>query len=132
MKKILYILILLWAVTLTANAQTVLTGTITDAATGEPLITAQVYVKSGKKAEGTVTGLDGDFRLETKESLPLTLSVDYIGYRTQEIDVYACPGIALPVSFTPALRLKEDSSKSPSVPKTTTMTAKQVHAHIGR
>ena len=89
MKKILYILILLSAGTLAANAQTVLTGTITDAATGEPLISAQVYVKSGKKVvEGTTTGLDGDFRLETKQSLPLTLSVDYIGYRTQEIDVY--------------------------------------------
>ena len=88
MKKYLYILILLSAATLTAHAQATLTGTITDAATGEPLISVQVYVKSAKKAAGTITDLEGNFRLETKESLPLTLSVEYIGYRTQEIDVY--------------------------------------------
>ena len=88
MKKYLYILILLSAATLTAHAQATLTGTITDAATGEPLISVQVYVKSAKKAAGAITDLEGNFRLETKENLPLTLSVEYIGYRTQEIDVY--------------------------------------------
>jgi TonB-linked SusC/RagA family outer membrane protein len=88
MKKYLYILILLSATSLTANAQAILTGNITDAATGEPLISAQVYVKSAKKASGAITDLEGNFRLETKESLPLTLSVEYIGYHTQEIDVY--------------------------------------------
>lgn len=86
MKKILITHILLFAVTLIATAQTVLTGRILDAANGEPLIGAQVLVKS--KNVGVVTDLEGNFRLETKESLPLTLSVDYIGYRSQEIDVY--------------------------------------------
>ncbi|MBO6078905.1 MAG: SusC/RagA family TonB-linked outer membrane protein, partial [Bacteroidaceae bacterium] len=88
MKKHLFILILLAVTTLIVTAQTVLTGNITDAATGEPLISAQVSVKSGKKGVGTITDLDGNFRLETRESLPLTLSVEFIGYRTQEIDVY--------------------------------------------
>ena len=86
MKKIIIAQILLFAVTLIATAQTVLTGHIVDAANGEPLIGAQVLVKT--KDIGTVTDLEGNFRLETKESLPLTLSVDYIGYRSQEIDVY--------------------------------------------
>lgn len=88
MKKHLFILILLAVTTLIVTAQTVLTGNITDAATGEPLISAQVSVKSGKKGVGTITDLDGNFHLETRESLPLTLSVEFIGYRTQEIDVY--------------------------------------------
>lgn len=87
MKKLLFTLTFSLITSLSAIAQSVLTGTITDAATGEPLISAQVYVKSGKGV-GTTTDLEGNFRLETKESLPLTLAVDYIGYRTQEIDVY--------------------------------------------
>ncbi len=87
MKKLLFTLTLSLTVTLTVMAQTVLTGTVTDAATAEPLISAQVYVKSGKGV-GATTDLEGKFRLETKESRPLTLAVDYIGYRTQEIDVY--------------------------------------------
>ena len=86
MKKILIAQILLFAVTLTATSQTVLTGRIVDAANGEPLIGAQVLVKS--KNVGVVTDLEGNFHIETKESLPFTLSVDYIGYRSQEIDVY--------------------------------------------
>lgn len=87
MKKLIYTLLLLFTVTPAAIAQALLTGQITDAATGEPLISAQVYVKDSKGV-GAVTDLDGNFRLETKESLPLTLAVDFIGYRTQEIDVY--------------------------------------------
>lgn len=87
MKKLFLIHIILLVASLTTYAQTVLTGNITDAATSEPLISAQVYVKSGKGV-GVTTDLDGNFSLSTKESLPLTLVVDYIGYRSQEIDVY--------------------------------------------
>ena len=41
------------------------------------------------------------------------------------------PGMTLPLSLTPAFRLKADSNKSPKVPNTTTIAAKQTHAHIG-
>ena len=87
MKKIILTSVLILTVVLASQAQAVLTGRITDAATDEPLIGAQVVVTSAK-GTGTATDLDGNFRLETKESLPLTLSVEYIGYRTEEIDVY--------------------------------------------
>ena len=87
MKKIILTSVLILTAVLAAQAQVVLTGRITDAATDEPLIGAQVVVTSAK-GNGTATDLDGSFRLETKESLPLTLSVEYIGYRTEEIDVY--------------------------------------------
>ena len=87
MKKIILTSVLILIAVLAAQAQAVLTGRITDAATDEPLIGAQVVVTSAKGL-GTSTDLDGNFRLETKESLPLTLSVEYIGYRTEEIDVY--------------------------------------------
>ena len=87
MKKIILTYFSLIATAVTAWSQAVLTGTVTDAATAEPLIGAQVVVNSGK-GSGTVTDIEGNFRLETRESLPLTLEVEFIGYRTQEIDVY--------------------------------------------
>ena len=80
MKKIILTSVLILTAVLAAQAQVVLTGRITDAATDEPLIGAQVVVTSAK-GNGTATDLDGGFRLETKVSLPLTLSVEYIGYR---------------------------------------------------
>lgn len=72
---------------LKALAQTTVTGHITDVRTGEPLIGVSVIVKDAK-GRGVVTDLDGNFRLTTKAELPLTLSVQYIGYRIQEVDVY--------------------------------------------
>ena len=72
---------------LSAAAQTTLTGRVTDARTGEPLIGASLVPKSSKEL-GAVTDTDGRFRLTTKVELPLTLSVQYVGYRSQEVDVY--------------------------------------------
>lgn len=70
-----------------ALAQTTLTGRIADARTGEPLAGATLVPKSSKEV-GTVTNYDGRFRLQTKQQLPLTLIVQFIGYRPQEVDVY--------------------------------------------
>ncbi len=67
--------------------QTVLTGTVVDTSTGEPLVGAQVIVK-GEKAKGVITDADGGFRLVTNSGFPFTLDVEYIGYRGQLIDVY--------------------------------------------
>ncbi len=87
MKNVILTLILTFAVSLAAPAQVVLTGHVTDAATAEPLTGAQVVLKS-VKGSGAVTDLDGNFTLNTKEKLPLTLVIDFIGYQVQEIDVY--------------------------------------------
>ena len=70
-----------------AFAQTVITGRVTDALTDEPLTGATLVPKSSKEL-GTVTDYDGNFILSTKVQLPLTLSVQFVGYRSQEIDVY--------------------------------------------
>ena len=72
---------------LSAAAQTIITGRITDAWTGEPLIGATLVPKSSKEL-GAVTDADGNFTLTTKVQLPLTLAVQFIGYRSQEVDVY--------------------------------------------
>ena len=86
MKKGLFIIGLtlapLWAV-----AQNLITGHITDVRTGEPLIGASVIVKS-EKGQGVVTDYDGNFSLQTKVEAPLTLRVEYVGYRALDVDVY--------------------------------------------
>lgn len=87
MKKRLFISIVVLAASISAFAQTTLTGRITDARTGEPLIGASLVPKSSKEL-GAVTDIDGNFKLVTNVELPLTLSVQFIGYRSQEVDVY--------------------------------------------
>ena len=87
MGKRLFTQIILLATATIAFAQTTLTGRITDARTGEPLIGATLVPKSSKET-GAVTDAEGNFRLLTKNRLPLTLSVEYVGYRSQEVDVY--------------------------------------------
>ena len=70
-----------------AIAQNLITGHITDVRTGEPLIGASVIIKS-EKGQGVVTDIDGNFSLKTKKEAPLTLRVEFIGYRPLDVDVY--------------------------------------------
>jgi TonB-linked SusC/RagA family outer membrane protein len=59
-------------------------GKVTDRLTGEPVAGASVTV-SGTKT-GTASGSDGRFSLALK-SLPATLTVTFLGYRTQSVAV---------------------------------------------
>lgn len=86
MKKGLFILGLILA-PLWAVAQNLITGHITDVRTGDPLIGASVIVKS-EKGQGVVTDYNGNFSLQTKVEAPLTLRVEFIGYRPLDVDVY--------------------------------------------
>ena len=87
MKKRFTSIIIVLLTAIIATAQTVITGRITDARTGEPLIGATLVPKSSKEL-GAVTNIDGQFTLTTRVKLPLTLDVQFIGYRSQEVDVY--------------------------------------------
>lgn len=87
MKKRLFTLLIVASTVLSTVAQTTISGRITDARTGEPLIGASLVPKSSKEL-GAVTDIDGRFTLVTNVDLPLTLSVQFIGYRSQEVDVY--------------------------------------------
>ncbi len=60
-----------------------ISGTVVDSLTGEALIGATVYVKQQPKS-GTVTGLDGTFRLSADIKGP-SLVCSYLGYETQVI-----------------------------------------------
>lgn len=87
MKNLVVLFVIALATALPSAAQTVITGRVVDARTGESVIGASIVPKSSKET-GTRTDIDGNFRLTTNVELPLTLSVQYIGYRTQEVDVY--------------------------------------------
>ena len=98
MVKRLFIATLVAIGPLYALAQGLITGHIKDARNGESLIGASVIVKSerlrvgerssGMKGQGVVTDYDGNFSLQTKVEPPLTLRVEYVGYRPLDVDVY--------------------------------------------
>ena len=69
----------------TASAQTVIRGTLTDAATGEPLIAANVAVVGSN--DGTVSDYDGQYEVRTEVPLPFELEFSYLGYVTKTIAV---------------------------------------------
>ncbi len=70
-----------------AKAQTTVTGTVTDADSGEPLIGVNILVKG--TVLGTITDVDGNFTLAVQSSPPFTLVISYVGYDRQEVEVSA-------------------------------------------
>ena len=69
------------------KAQSV-TGTVTSGTDNEPLIGASVQVQGTKV--GTVTDLDGNFKIDAKNGQ--TLEVSYLGFITQKVKVTAGGG----------------------------------------
>ncbi|MDR3118852.1 MAG: TonB-dependent receptor [Mediterranea sp.] len=65
-------------------------GRVLDEKTQEPVIGASISL-AGSKGTGTVSDARGNFLLTVK-SLPATISVNYLGYETQEIDIYEQAG----------------------------------------
>jgi hypothetical protein len=88
-------LVLLSGPLASAQAQTVLRGTVTDASTGEPLPSATVQVDG--TYTGTITNDDGRYALRV-DSLPVRLVVRFIGYQTERrtvTDASARPSFSL-------------------------------------
>ncbi len=88
MKKIstyLQLLLLLSFFAHNAQAQTAVSGKVTDVANGEGLAGVNILVKG--KVVGTVTDVDGNFKLNVNDAPPITLVISYIGYSTQEFQV---------------------------------------------
>jgi TonB-linked SusC/RagA family outer membrane protein len=61
-----------------------LAGKVLDEKTREPVVGASITLAG---SGGTVSGLDGSFSLAVR-SLPVTISINYLGYTTQEVDIY--------------------------------------------
>jgi len=87
MKRLTYYLLCLFLSIGVATAQTTrVTGTVTSAEDGEPVIGASVIVKG--TTIGTVTTFDGTFSLDVPQNAR-TLVVSYIGMQPQEVAVQA-------------------------------------------
>jgi TonB-linked SusC/RagA family outer membrane protein len=85
MKKIILIVFLLVS-SISLFAQQKISGTVLDVDTQDAVIGANISVKSSN--EGTVSDANGRFVITPGKSVPLTLVISYLGYTTQEIDVY--------------------------------------------
>lgn len=82
-----------------AQKHKVLTGTIIDHTTGEPIIGANVSVKG--TSTGTISDIDGKYTLEVPDDA--VISVSYIGYVTQTVPSSG--------KNTLTIRLQEDTQK---------------------
>ncbi|MDR2765578.1 MAG: TonB-dependent receptor [Tannerella sp.] len=72
-------------------------GKVFDERSKESVIGANVLLRNVKNV-GAVTDFNGDFEIRVP-SLPATIVVSYIGYRTQEIDVYEEPSERIHISL---------------------------------
>jgi len=70
---------------LTANAQNVITGSVVDQKTGEPLIGCNVYLKS--TTIGSVTDGEGNYTIQNIPDGRYILVVSYLGYEGHEEEV---------------------------------------------
>lgn len=68
-----------------AFGQTSISGKVTEAASGEPLAGVNILVKG--KVVGTITDINGNFKLNVNDNPPFTLVISYIGYATKEVPV---------------------------------------------
>ncbi len=83
--KPLFSFIALFVIVNCINAQTVLTGTVTDKKTNAPLIGATVFIS--KSYDGTVTNNEGTFLFTTTTNGNQTLTAKFVGYEPVEISV---------------------------------------------
>jgi TonB-linked SusC/RagA family outer membrane protein len=81
-RKLNYAFLMVLCVAFTSHAQNVIRGTVLDEA-NQAIVGATVTIKSA--GTGAVTDGEGKFSLTTSKALPLTLTVSYLGYKTQEL-----------------------------------------------
>lgn len=70
---------------LTLSAQTTITGTVTDAGKGEPLIGATILADN-LPTSGTITDFDGSYSIKVNDETE-TLTITYIGYGNQVLEI---------------------------------------------
>lgn len=86
MKRLLVMAVAFLAfATVTLHAQTTVSGVITDAELGDPLIGANVIIQG--TTVGASTDLDGNFSITSETPLPWTLEVSYTGFAEQKIEI---------------------------------------------
>lgn len=86
LKKLQCAIVFALLMSVSAYAQSgTLTGEVTDAETGEPLIGATVYIQSVQK--GTQTNIDGEYTITGISAGSYEVSFSYVGYITYEAQV---------------------------------------------
>ncbi|MCC8087684.1 MAG: SusC/RagA family TonB-linked outer membrane protein [Rikenellaceae bacterium] len=83
--RYIYILLIGMLLSQTVEAQTVLSGIVTDKAAAGPLVGASVYVEdaSGRTLDGYVTGIKGEYRLRIPaQTEGINIVFAFIGYKT--------------------------------------------------
>jgi hypothetical protein len=80
-----------------AYAQTEITGTVSEAGTGEKLPSATIQLEDSYR--GTITNLDGFFSI-TVDELPAALLIRYIGFESKRIEVTGQTEFPLEVELT--------------------------------
>ncbi|RCH55779.1 TonB-dependent receptor [Mucilaginibacter hurinus] len=105
MKKSLLLILpaLLWASAVLGQTTTI-TGSIKNTE-GSPVPGATVLIKDTKG--GTVSDADGNFSINAPQTLPFTVRVSFVGYRTQEFIVNQLPVPPLAVKLTDDNSLSE-------------------------
>ena len=83
-KKILLVAFIAFS-SIAMVAQTTVTGTVTDAKSGETLPGANIKITG--KAVGTNTDFDGNFVLKTADVPPFTLEISMLGYKMQKVEI---------------------------------------------
>ena len=80
-RKTSVLLLMLFSAVFSYGQQMSVTGKVMDS-TNEPVIGATIQVKGA--STGTVTDVDGNFRITVADAAKVHLVVSYIGYETQE------------------------------------------------
>ncbi|SHE43388.1 SusC/RagA family TonB-linked outer membrane protein [Dysgonomonas macrotermitis] len=83
--RCIYIFLLLFVFPAAIYSQTTLRGYVFDEKTKEPVTGATIVEKS--TTNGVSTGINGEFSLRVSKKAPVTLSVNLLGYRTQDVIV---------------------------------------------
>ena len=81
-------------------AQSIFSGTISDAVSGESLPAANIQIEG--TFQGTITNAEGTFTLQVN-TFPATLVVRYIGYETRRLEVTATSPKELEIALQPAV-----------------------------
>ncbi|GHT29569.1 SusC/RagA family TonB-linked outer membrane protein [Bacteroidia bacterium] len=84
---ILLLIVLCSLPVLAQQGGTNIQGQVLDEKTREPIIGATISLVNQRATEGTVTDLDGKFTIRVN-SLPATINVQFLGYKTENIAVY--------------------------------------------
>lgn len=84
-KKSVALLVFLISFSTIAFSQTTVSGTVKDADSNEGIPGANILVKG--TVTGTIADANGDFSLKVNQAPPFTITVSYVGFSSQEIEI---------------------------------------------